>query len=663
MKEIIRLFKNFPIQRKINFAILFTCATALAVTAAAIFYVQLVTFQHSFKRDTETLGHMIGQTLTASITFKDPQSAAEILAAVSAKPQILRASIDLPDGSEFAVFTNQQLTVAPLAPKNDGFHSVGPYLVLNQPVLLAGERIATLRLLCDYQAEYYRSWRLYASILGSVLLVSVVLALILSNRLQRLISAPILRLAGTARAIAEKQDYTLRAPASFGDEVGELTVAFNQMLTRIQAQDEALTLSQRKLEALVNSIDGIVWERTPVGFQFTFVSQQSEQLLGYLPDQWLADPDFWQKHLHPEDVLRAIQNANLAVTRRQPYHQEYRMTAADGRVVWVRESGVVLIEHDQPAAVRGIFTDITAQKEAGEQLDQLNRKLVDTSRQAGMSEVATGVLHNVGNVLNSVNVSVSVINDHVSRSPAANLAKVCALLDSHREDLGSFITSDSKGRRIPEFLAHLNGALQEERTEITREMQTLHHNLEHIKEIVAMQQSYAKVAGVTEDLPAASLVEDAIRMNEGAFLRHGVQLQREFTAVPPVRVDKHKVLQVLVNLFRNAKYAMDASGRNDKRLTIAVNMNGSGRVKVIVRDNGIGIAPENLTRIFGHGFTTKKDGHGFGLHSGANAANEMGGLLYAESDGVGQGAAFILELPIAVENKNTDKLRNHEPSA
>jgi len=133
--------------------------------------------------------------------------------------------------------------------------------------------------------------------------------------------------------------------------------------------------------------------------------------------------------------------------------------------------------------------------------------------------------------------------------------------------------------------------------------------------------------------------------------------------VPLVRVDKHKVLQVLVNLFRNAKYAMDASGRNDKRLTIAVNMNGSGRVKVIVRDNGIGIAPENLTRIFGHGFTTKKDGHGFGLHSGANAAKEMGGLLYAESDGVGQGAAFILELPIAVENKNTDKSRNHEPSA
>ena len=116
-------------------------------------------------------------------------------------------------------------------------------------------------------------------------------------------------------------------------------------------------------------------------------------------------------------------------------------------------------------------------------------------------------------------------------------------------------------------------------------------------------------------------------------------------------------------LFRNAKYALDAAGRNDKRLTVSVSMNGGGRVKVIVRDNGIGIAPENITRIFGHGFTTKKDGHGFGLHSGANAAKEMGGLLYAESEGLGQGAAFILELPIATENKDTDLGDTHEKSA
>jgi PAS domain S-box-containing protein len=436
--------------------------------------------------------------------------------------------------------------------------------------------------------------------------------------------------------------------------VGELTVAFNQMLTRIDAQDEALTLSQRKLETLVHSIDGIVWEREPDTFQFTFVSRQCDQLLGYTADQWVASADFWPRHLHPEDAARAVQAGKDSVARRQPYHQEYRMLAADGRTVWLRESGMVLVEQEKPTAVRGILTNITAQKEAGEQLDKLNRKLMETSRQAGMSEVATGVLHNVGNVLNSVNVSVSVIHDQLDRSQAANLGKVSALLDAHRDHLGDFLTQDAKGRRIPEFLTHLGGALEEEHSQIAREMQTLQHNLEHIKEIVAMQQSYAQVAGVTEDLPVASLVEDAIRMNEGAFLRHGVQIQRQFGVVPLVRVDKHKVLQILVNVFRNAKYAMDATGRTDKLLTVGVSTNGDGRVKVILRDNGIGIPAENLIRIFGHGFTTKKDGHGFGLHSGANAAKEMGGLLYAESEGVGQGATFVLELPTAAEKQNTD---------
>jgi C4-dicarboxylate-specific signal transduction histidine kinase len=105
------------------------------------------------------------------------------------------------------------------------------------------------------------------------------------------------------------------------------------------------------------------------------------------------------------------------------------------------------------------------------------------------------------------------------------------------------------------------------------------------------------------------------------------------------------VLQILVNLIRNAKYACDEAGRPDKRLSMRVTK-GDELVRIAVRDNGIGIPPENLTRIFGHGFTTKKDGHGFGLHSGALAAKELGGSLTAHSDGVGRGATFTLELPL-----------------
>jgi signal transduction histidine kinase len=170
-------------------------------------------------------------------------------------------------------------------------------------------------------------------------------------------------------------------------------------------------------------------------------------------------------------------------------------------------------------------------------------------------------------------------------------------------------------------------------------------HIEHIKQIVAMQQSYAKVAGVIETINPTQLVDDAIHINGAALTRHDVQLRCEFGSVPMVQTEKHRVLQILVNLIRNAKYALDDSKRSDKVLTIRLGKNGGDHVKIEVIDNGVGIPPENLTRIFGHGFTTRSNGHGFGLHSSAIAIKELGGSLTAHSDGVGKGATFTLLLP------------------
>ena len=212
--------------------------------------------------------------------------------------------------------------------------------------------------------------------------------------------------------------------------------------------------------------------------------------------------------------------------------------------------------------------------------------------------------------------------------------------------LAEFLTTDPKGKLIPEFLGTVADELADEQTELIAEMNSVGQHIEHIKEIVAMQQSYAKVSGVYENLAVAGLVEDALRMNAAAFDRHHIELVREFDEnMPPVCVDRHKVLQILINLLRNAKHAMDGRADHDKRMVIRVGMASPDRVKVTVGDNGVGIAPDHLTKIFNHGFTTKKDGHGFGLHSGANAAKEMGGTLTAHSDGPGKGAEFTLELP------------------
>lgn len=174
-----------------------------------------------------------------------------------------------------------------------------------------------------------------------------------------------------------------------------------------------------------------------------------------------------------------------------------------------------------------------------------------------------------------------------------------------------------------------------------------------------MQQSYAKVSGAYENLPAVELVEDALRINAAAFDRHRIEVVREYEKnTSAVCVDRHKVLQILINLVRNAKYAMDRPGADIKRLVIQVGTASPDRVKIVVRDSGIGIAPENLVNIFNHGFTTKKDGHGFGLHSGANAAKEMGGSLAVNSDGLGKGAEFTLELPTAATARHAARPAN-----
>jgi signal transduction histidine kinase len=298
---------------------------------------------------------------------------------------------------------------------------------------------------------------------------------------------------------------------------------------------------------------------------------------------------------------------------------------------------------------RALAKEIEERKRMELENKRIHRELLEKSRQAGMAEIATNVLHNIGNVLNSVNVSASLVVDNAKQSKAASLAKAAAMMREHKHDLGTFITSDAKGRQLPVYLGQLSEQLMDDQKAAVQELGLLMKNIEHIKDVVSMQQSYARISGLKEMVSLADLVEDSLRMNEGTLNRHQVEIIRKFENVPPMNIEKHKVLQVLMNLIRNAKFACDESGREDKQITVRV-ADGDGRIKVSVSDNGIGIPPENLARIFNHGFTTRKDGHGFGLHSGALAAKEMGGALAVRSDGLGKGSNFTLELPVQPES-------------
>lgn len=303
------------------------------------------------------------------------------------------------------------------------------------------------------------------------------------------------------------------------------------------------------------------------------------------------------------------------------------------------------LEQRVMARTNELQTQVAAKEKALTDLAEAQSSLVEVSRAAGMAEVATGVLHNVGNVLNSVNVSCTLLVDQLRESRTGNLTKLAEMLHGNQDNLSRFLTDDPRGQKIPQYLVSLAPALEEEHRVMHKETRALQDRIEHIKEIVVMQQSYGRVSGVNEILSPEQLMEDAVKINLGALARHNITLRREYEDVPLITVDKHMVLQILLNLISNAKYACSDSGRNEKVITLKILGNSNDHIQMKVEDNGTGISRENLNRIFQHGFTTKKTGHGFGLHSGALAARRLGGSLSVHSDGVGLGAVFTLELP------------------
>jgi NO-binding membrane sensor protein with MHYT domain len=282
------------------------------------------------------------------------------------------------------------------------------------------------------------------------------------------------------------------------------------------------------------------------------------------------------------------------------------------------------------------------------ELKEAQGELLTTARQAGMAEIANNVLHNVGNVLNSVNVSAGLIGDKMRDSKTQGLARAVQLMNEHAANLGDFFAHDEKGKTLPGYLNKLVVALAAEKESIAQELASLTKSIDHIKDIVATQQSYSGSTSVTEPVQINDLMEDALRMNTASMARHQITVLKDFADVPVLLLDRHLVLQILINLIGNAKHAMDAMPEGSHQITLRVGMaepTDNPRLTIRVEDDGEGIAPENMIRLFAHGFTTRKNGHGFGLHSCALAAKEMFGTVTAHSDGLGKGAAFTLDLP------------------
>jgi two-component system sensor kinase FixL len=401
----------------------------------------------------------------------------------------------------------------------------------------------------------------------------------------------------------------------------------------------ALQNSERRLASLIESTNDLVCSFDAQGHLSTtnhavrrLIRQptESEALFELLLPE---SQEFWR-----EKLARALAG--------QPQHFEVSASPGGRPLVLDISLNPIFGVEGKPVGVTLFGRDITRRKEAEVRLGELHRSLLEVSRQAGKAEIAVGVLHNVGNTLNSITVSTGLVAERAKGLRTAQLVKLSELLSENAGDLGAFLTASPQGQKFPAYLQALAQQLSQDQAALVAEVEELAEGVEHTRAVVSMQQEHARAAGLLEQVLVPQLINDALRLHGASFERLGIQVRTEYAPVPPVLVDRHKLLQILVNLLSNARHALAASARPDKQLTLRVGPGPEGRVRIEVVDNGVGIPPEHLPRLFAQGFTTREGGHGFGLHISSLTATEMGGALTCVSAGKEQGATFTIELPL-----------------
>jgi PAS domain S-box-containing protein len=406
--------------------------------------------------------------------------------------------------------------------------------------------------------------------------------------------------------------------------------------------------SEAKLLSLIESTDDLVCSLDLDGRLIT-ANSALQRMFALNLGQEAGVGDFVFAKSPPE--RQELWKQRLAqVARGQSLRIEEEYTVGGRHVTQEISLNPIHGEGGQIVGVTLFCRDVTLRKEADARLKEMHRTLVDVSRHAGMAEIATGVLHNVGNTLNSVNIATALLMDQLRRSRVTGLARAAQLLRENLSDAGTFVSSNPQGRKLPRYFIAVAEELVEEREKMSQEVLSLIASVDHIRSIVTVQQQHARTVGALEEFHVPQLIDEALRLDAISLDHLGITIVREYAEVPPLLADRHRLLQILINLLSNARQSLVESQRRDKQLIIRIRLSAEGQHLLIdVADNGLGIAPEQMERIFKQGFTTKKTGHGFGLHISALAATEMKGRLTCASPGPGQGATFTLELPLAGE--------------
>lgn len=300
---------------------------------------------------------------------------------------------------------------------------------------------------------------------------------------------------------------------------------------------------------------------------------------------------------------------------------------------------LALCRRDEIGTLAGEFDDMVAR------LADSRKKVLDSAHRAGMAEIASEVLHNVGNAVNSAGCSVEVLEGRCGSSKLGGLERAVSLLKEQAPRAGEFFSRDPRGPKLVDYLVDLNGVLRQERDDDLRELHRLRETIRHIREAIATQQNYAGRSNYRQDVVLADLIDEVLRLNQETLRAAEVQVDLRIPEMPELQLNKSKMTQVLVNLVRNAVQSMEERAADERRLTIVARLCDEDGIEIEVNDTGLGFDETVRRKLFTHGFTTKPEGNGFGLHYCANAVRECDGAITAESPGPGCGASFRIRLP------------------
>ncbi len=298
-----------------------------------------------------------------------------------------------------------------------------------------------------------------------------------------------------------------------------------------------------------------------------------------------------------------------------------------------------------------------------ERIDKLNSDLLNMAHQAGMAEVAISVLHNIGNVLNSVGVSVSMLKENMNKPIYKKVTQVAVMLKDHESSLIDYFQTDEQGQLLLRYLVVLFKEIEQNKSVLDVEVNHLQKQFNIISSVLEAENRAVTRAPVTEKVILSELVELSIPiiLTEESMLTQNITIKKDYRYNSFIMTDKIHLMQLIINLLKNAKESIMAVQEDcPRKIFISIEVKASTeQVELRVRDNGVGISPENMLKIFTFGFSTKIKGHGYGLHNGALIAKQLGGSLQVESEGIGKGAEFILLLPVFkesnLENKWSDK--------